>query len=143
MRTARKLVRDIGARYFEIDTEMKSSYHAAAVMASGGVTALLSISLEILERTGLNKSQARKALLPLVEGTIANVRDVGPERALTGPVRRGDRGTVELNMKAIADLDSEWLEIYRLLSRQSLTLTRRTGADQQTLRKLYALLKQK
>jgi len=142
-RAARRLVRDIGARYFEIDTAMKSLYHAAAVMASGGVTALLSISLEMLERTGLSKSQAKKALLPLTEATVANVRDVGPALALTGPVRRGDMGTVDLNMKATGDLDSQWLEIYRLLALRSLALANQAGADEQAIARLHSLLKKR
>jgi predicted short-subunit dehydrogenase-like oxidoreductase (DUF2520 family) len=143
VRVARRLVRDIGAQHFEIDTKMKSLYHAAAVLASGGVTALLSISLEMLERAGLSELEARKALLPLVEGTVANTRDVGPARALTGPVRRGDRGTVALNMKALAELDAEWLEIYRMLARRSLTLALQAGADRSALAKLDSLLKKK
>lgn len=143
VRVARRLVRDIGARHFEIETEMKSLYHAAAVMASGGVTALASLSLEMLTRAGLAESKAQQALLPLIEATVANIRQLGPERALTGPVRRGDEGTVRLNMKAISELNREWLEIYRLLARRSLALALRAGADRQKIKKLHSLLKEK
>lgn len=143
VRAARRLVRDIGAQHFEIDTEMKSLYHAAAVMASGGVTALLSISLEMMEQVGLSQLKARQALSPLVEATVANTRDVGPARAITGPVRRGDAGTVNLNMNAIAALDAEWLELYRALARRSLLLAERAGTNPQALAKLHLLLKRK
>ncbi|HXG91566.1 MAG TPA: DUF2520 domain-containing protein [Blastocatellia bacterium] len=136
VRAARRLVRDIGARYFEIPTEMKSLYHAAAVMASGGVVALLSISLQLLERCGLSETQSQRVLLPLVEGTVANVRAVGPARALTGPVRRGDTGTVERNMKAIAAVDNDWLEVYRLLAERGLALAERAGATHESLARL-------
>lgn len=141
VRAARKLVRGIGARHFEIPTEMKSLYHAAAVMASGGVVALVSISLEMLARCGLSEAESKKVLLPLIEGTIANVRAVGPQRALTGPVRRGDRGTVERNMKALAAIDSNWLEVYRLLARRSLSLAEEAGLDERSLAELRRLLK--
>lgn len=133
VRVARRLVRQIGARYFEIPTEMKSLYHAAAVMASGGVVALLSISLELLERCGLSGAESKKVLMPLVEGTVANVRAVGPARALTGPVRRGDAGTVRRNMKAVSDVSSDWLEVYRLLAARGLTLAGRAGIDDKSL----------
>lgn len=132
-RVARRLVRRIGARYFEIPTEMKGLYHAAAVMASGGVVALLSISLELLELCGLSDAESKKVLMPLVEGTVANVRAIGPARALTGPVRRGDAGTVRRNMKAIADVSSDWLEVYRQLAARSLTLARRAKIDDKSL----------
>jgi predicted short-subunit dehydrogenase-like oxidoreductase (DUF2520 family) len=135
-RAARRLVRRLGARYFEIPTEMKSLYHAAAVMASGGVVALLSISLDILKQCGLSDAQSRKALLPLVEGTVANVRAVGPRRALTGPIPRGDHGTVARNMKALALLDKQWLEIYRQLAARSLTLVAQSNIDRASLDEL-------
>jgi predicted short-subunit dehydrogenase-like oxidoreductase (DUF2520 family) len=133
---ARRLVRLLGARYFEIPTQMKSLYHAAAVMASGGVVALLSISLDILKRCGLSDAQSRKALMPLVEGAVANTRAVGPRRALTGPIPRGDAGTVARNMKALARLDKQWLEIYRLLAARSLTLVAQSNIDLASLDKL-------
>lgn len=141
VRAARRLVRQIGARHFEISTEMKSLYHAAAVMASGGVVALVSISLEMLARCGLTEAESKKVLLPLVEGTIANIRAIGPARALTGPVRRGDKGTVERNMKALAGVDSMWLEVYRLLAARSLTLSEEAGLDEGSLAQLRGLLK--
>ncbi len=137
---ARRLVEQIGASYFEIATAMKSLYHAAAVMASGGVTALVSISIEMLSRCGLSDDEAARVLLPLVEGTIANVRAVGPARALTGPVRRGDAGTVERNMKALNETEQDWVDAYRLLSRRSITLAERAGADEQALKKLRRIL---
>ncbi|HKP86671.1 MAG TPA: DUF2520 domain-containing protein, partial [Blastocatellia bacterium] len=142
-RAARRLVRRIGARYFEIPTELKSLYHAAAVMASGGVVALISISLEMLNRCGLSDAESRKVLLPLVEGTIANARAVGPRRALTGPVARGDAGTVRRNMKAIAAVDKQWLEIYRQLAARSLTLTDRTKIDRASLDELIKAIGRK
>ena len=120
VRTARSFVRRIGARSFEIPTDKKPLYHAAAVLASGGVTALLSVSFDALGRCGLNEAQARRVLLPLTEATVANVGTVGPRRALTGPVRRGDIGTVRRNMEALAVNDPQWLAIYRLLAAQGL-----------------------
>jgi predicted short-subunit dehydrogenase-like oxidoreductase (DUF2520 family) len=121
-RRARAFVRHIGARSFEIPTSMKPLYHAAAVMASGGVTALLSASLEALQHCGLSEARARQVLLPLTEATVANVRAVGPQRALTGPLRRGDVGTVQRNLEALAAIDPQGLAVYRLLATRSLSL---------------------
>ena len=133
IRVARRLVRGMGARYFEIPTEMKSLYHAAAVMSSGGIVALLSFSLDMLVRCGLAPSQARRVLLPLVEGTVANVSAVGPERALTGPVRRGDSGTVARNLAALRAIDSDAAELYRQLARRSVALVEKRAATQDAL----------
>src|SRR2546423_1431330 len=111
-----------GARAFEIPTAMKPLYHAAAVMACGGVTALLSASLDALQHCGLKEAEARRVLLPLSEATLANVHAVGPHRALTGPVRRADVGTVQQNLDALGAIDAQWRTIYRLLAAQSLRL---------------------
>jgi predicted short-subunit dehydrogenase-like oxidoreductase (DUF2520 family) len=121
-RAARAFVRRIGAKSFEIPTAMKPLYHAAAVMASGGVVALLSVSLDVLQRCGLSEAQARRVLLPLTKATVANVEAVGPRRALTGPVRRGDVGTVRRNLAALAASDAQGLALYRLLAAHSLSL---------------------
>jgi predicted short-subunit dehydrogenase-like oxidoreductase (DUF2520 family) len=140
VRAARRLVGRMGASYFEIATAMKGLYHAAAVMASGGVTALVSISIEMLSRCGLSDDEAARVLMPLVEGTIANVRSVGAARALTGPVRRGDAGTVERNLKAINETEPDWVEVYRLLSRRAVTLADGSGVDKRALKKLQRIL---
>jgi len=122
VRAARRLVRSIGGHFFEIPTEHKELYHAGAVLASGGLTALISISLEILGRCGLGEKEARRVLFPLIEGTIANIKAVGLARALTGPVRRGDTGTIRRNTRALARLQPEWAKIYKLLAKRALIL---------------------
>lgn len=140
-RLARRLVEAIGAQHFEIESKNKSLYHAAAVLSSGGVTTLLSVSLGLLEQCGLPESQARQVLLPLVEGTLANIRAAGAARALTGPVRRGDAGTVETNLRALAAADSRALELYRLLAKLSLELAAEAGTDAAALRRIAKRLK--
>lgn len=140
LRAARKFVRAIGARQFEIATDRKALYHAAAVMASGGVVALVSKSLEMLRQCGLSDAESRKVLLPLVEGTVANVRALGSALALTGPVRRGDVGTVARNIEAVSRFDSEWVEAYILLAEQAATLAESAGADKKKLAELRRLL---
>jgi predicted short-subunit dehydrogenase-like oxidoreductase (DUF2520 family) len=140
LQVARSFVKAIGAHSFAIKTEAKSLYHAAAVLSSGGLTALLSVSMELLEGCGLKRDEARKVLLPLVEGTVANIRKLGAPGALTGPVRRGDAGTVRKNLQAIAAVDPRALELYRLLAARSLELVKDSYADQAKLGKIRRLL---
>ncbi len=140
VKAARRLVRNIGGHDFEIPAEMKSLYHASAVMASAGVAALVSISLEMLGRCGLKERESIRVLLPLVEATVANIRRAGPALAVTGPVRRGDRGTVERNMKAVGAIDSDWLDIYKKLAERSITLSETVGTDGRALEEIRRLL---
>jgi predicted short-subunit dehydrogenase-like oxidoreductase (DUF2520 family) len=143
LRLARRLVKSIGAHSFAIKTEMKGLYHAAAVLSSGGVTTLLSMALELLGHCGLKEAEARKVLLPLVEGTLANIQAVGAKQALTGPVRRGDVGTVRKNLRALQSIDKPALEIYRLLALRSLSLAEGAGTDKKLLAQINRLLKAK
>jgi predicted short-subunit dehydrogenase-like oxidoreductase (DUF2520 family) len=72
-RVARSLVGALGAKSFSINTEDKALYHAAAVMASGHVTALFDIATEMLTGCGLTKHAARRVLLPLLRSTLENL----------------------------------------------------------------------
>jgi predicted short-subunit dehydrogenase-like oxidoreductase (DUF2520 family) len=142
-RVARRLVRAIGGRPFEIKTEMKSLYHAAAVLASGGVTTLSSVALDLLAHCGLKEKDAARVLLPLIEGTLTNIRAVGVSEALTGPIRRGDEGTVARNLQALRRIDRPALEIYRLLGERSLHLAEQAGTQKELLAQISKLLKGK
>ena len=138
VRAARNFVRRIGARFFEIETGKKELYHAAAVLSSAGLVTLLSISLEILADCGLEQAEARKVLMPLVEGTVANLGSLGPARALTGPIRRRDAGTVKLNLAALAKVNKEWEDLYKLLGRRGMSLSIKRNSSEDLL---LALLK--
>jgi len=84
---------------------MKSLYHAGAVMASGGLVALLSFSLEMLVSAVWGLLRREGCCFPWLREPVANVAAIGPERALTGPVRRGDSGTIARNLSALGAVD--------------------------------------
>jgi predicted short-subunit dehydrogenase-like oxidoreductase (DUF2520 family) len=136
VRLARRLVRDIGGRPFEIKTDLKALYHAAAVIASTGPVALVSKSVEMLKACGLTEHQARRVLSPLVETTMSNIGAVGPARALTGPVRRGDAGTVARNVEALAAFDPDWVDVYIMLAIEAARLAEHAGANRSKLRQV-------
>ena len=124
-RVARRLVRDLGARSFSIDSKDKPLYHAAAVMSSGNVVALFDIALEMLRRCGLPRRKAQAILLPLLESTIANLSQSQPEDAITGTFARGDLTTIAMHLNTLNQKNlGEALELYRLLGRHSLELAR-------------------
>ena len=128
---AKGLARDLGGRPVRLRAGTKALYHAAAVLASGGVTGLLDMSLEALERAGLDRATALGAILPLVEGTVRNIGRLGTAEALTGPVARGDRGTIGRNRTALLALDPEVVAVYDLLARRGERLRRERGGRTQ------------
>ena len=91
---ATELAERLGMRPFEIDDDGRAAYHAAASMASNFLVTLEAAAEAIAAGAGLEPDDARELLMPLVRQTVENVAELGPERALTGPVARGDEATV-------------------------------------------------
>jgi len=88
-------VLSMGGTIIEVEDEKKSLYHAAACVASNYLVALVNYAVSIHEGIGIKKEDSLRALSGLIEGTIANIKKLGPQQALTGPIARGDTGTVE------------------------------------------------
>ena len=104
LRRLSSLARAVGARPKHVSDSQRALYHAAAVFASNYVDVLLGTAVKLLQLAGWSEKEATAGLLPLTEGVLATVRKRGPVRALTGPVRRGDVGTVEHHLAALLAL---------------------------------------
>ena len=85
----------------QLRDSQRVAYHAAAVLASNALVALLDVGRGILEEAGIAPEQASRMLIPLAKGTLANVQTLGLEAALTGPVVRGDLITIQLHLKGL------------------------------------------
>jgi len=83
----------------------KPLYHAAACMASNYLTALIHMVETAYRTLGLSRDEALRAFWPLVKGTLSNIETRGVVGALTGPIARGDAGTIEKHLRVFrADL---------------------------------------
>jgi predicted short-subunit dehydrogenase-like oxidoreductase (DUF2520 family) len=112
----RSLAIALGMRPFEVPEESRAAYHAAAAIASNLLVALEESAAELLGRTGVE--DARQLLAPLVLRSAANWAERGPA-ALTGPIARGDRDTVERHRAAIAESAPELLPLYDALAERA------------------------
>jgi predicted short-subunit dehydrogenase-like oxidoreductase (DUF2520 family) len=79
----------------------KAAYHAAAVLAAGGFVALLDAIAELGRVAGLDEAGSLAIYGPLIEGTLGNARALGIREALTGPMTRGDVGTLEAHLETL------------------------------------------
>ena len=95
------IARSLGMEPFELSDDQRPSYHAAASIASNFLVALEAAAEEVAGGAGLDPAEARAALAPLVRATVENWAALGPERALTGPVARGDALTVAAQREAV------------------------------------------
>ncbi len=143
-RVLRALVEPLGAATFSIRPEAKPLYHAATVLACNYLAALMETAFECLEQAGIARDQAAVLLRPIVLETAENIFRLGPARALTGPIARGDQFTVAAHLAALsADNEKGRLvrEVYVHLGRVAALLAAQAGgADEEGLREIQRML---
>lgn len=110
-----QLVRDLGGIPFFVSNTDKPLYHAAACIASNYLTTLIHMVEEIYQSLGLNCEDAFRAFWPLVKGTMKNIEARGTVHALTGPVARGDIGTIHKHVQALRSKLPALLPAYSIL----------------------------
>lgn len=137
--TAQAIVRSLGGHVLRLSEKDKPLYHAACVLASNAVVALAGSAFDLLKAAGIDERTASAALLPLMQGTLQNVKDLGPRAALTGPVSRGDEETIERHLEALRGAPGA-LAVYRALGEQALGLAARRGLPATRVRTLRRLL---
>lgn len=118
----------IGAQVFAINAPAKTLYHAASVMMCNYLTALLETGARSFEAAGLPRDEAMRMVEPLVRETLDNVFAMGPARALTGPIVRGDVEVVRRQVEALTVLDPHVAEVYRSLGVIATQLAAAQGA---------------
>ena len=90
----KQLFSQLGNDVAIISKENKALYHAASVTVSNLVLGLINNGINYLEECGFSQEMAMKALYPLIEFNLKNIREKGTINSLTGPVERGDLVTV-------------------------------------------------
>ena len=137
---AAELVRAIGGRPLLVRAEAWAKYHAAAVMVSNHYVALVDSALSLLEDAGIGRQLGLESLGPLIQRTAENVAASGPEFSLTGPIRRGDAGTVAHHVAALDTVAPDIKELYIAASRRALNVAQRIGIPDSASQALKAVL---
>lgn len=132
------IVRDLGGIPIYVSPEQKPLYHAAACIASNYLVSLMSVVESIYLSIGFSEQEARKAYLPLVYGSLKNIEKQGCSRALTGPIARGDSGTIQKHIEAIADHHPDFSSLYANMGVLAVKLARKKGTLSSTQAKIIA-----
>lgn len=106
---AQRVAADLGGRWFEVADADRAAYHAAAVVASNHLVALMGQ----VERIAAGIGVPGAAYVDLARGALDDVAALGPAAALTGPAARGDWSTVARHLVAIDETEHE---AYRALA---------------------------
>lgn len=125
--TAEKLVSAMNGRAFRLPSEVKALYHTAACVASNYLVTITASARDLLLSCGFDNQQAMELLIPIHKATSDNLTRLGPETALTGPIVRGDRGTVNDHLNALKEQKPELLELYCRLGERTVDLAEASG----------------
>ncbi len=133
-----ELASRLGMRPFRLADEQKAVYHLSAVVGCNLLVALESEAKRLMDQaTGDSKGLDHLAVL--LETTLRNLMKSGePAFALTGPVARGDIGTVRAHLRLLDRESPRLARTYRALSLEALALAAPRLDDEQvaTLREL-------
>lgn len=110
----------------KIKPESKIRYHCSASLVSNFMIGLYQMGLDLLGECGIGVEDGKRLFRPLVEQNVKKMLENGPAAALSGPIERGDGGTVEKHLVA---LDAEDRELYRLLGKKVLAVAERKNPD--------------
>lgn len=125
-----------GARYFtlkRIRRQDKILYHLTGVFSSNLLVALIAAACHLAGKIGWTEKEIRRLIFPIIEQTIGNVKRDGIEKALSGPLARGDVLTIEKHLRALRK-DKTLFNVYKDLSFLLVKYAR--GANKRTLKNL-------
>jgi predicted short-subunit dehydrogenase-like oxidoreductase (DUF2520 family) len=92
------------------------------VLAAGGFVGLLDGIAEVARGAGLDEAGALAIYAPLIRQSLANAERFGIETALTGPIVRGDIGTLRAHLAAMAALAPGATGLYVAAARREIAL---------------------
>lgn len=127
VRVARELATALGLSARTIPNLDTVGYHAAAGLVANGAAALASIGAELLARSGVPANLAPKLLGPLLRSVAENVEQLGFPDALTGPVRRGDAGSIHKQIALLRQKLPAALPLFIASVAAQLPLAKRLG----------------
>ena len=142
--TLKELTTLLNGNWVELKPGDKVLYHAAAVFACNYLVTLVKLALDLWQDFEISPKQATKALLPLLRGTINNIDNIGLPNCLTGPIARGDLGTIERHLNALEARSPSLLTTYKELGLQTIPVALAKGKiNEQKAEEMKALLSSK
>lgn len=123
---AGRLAATMAGRVLHVQVDSFPLYHAAAVLAGNGMFALVAAAVELMTASGIDRRQALAALAPLCESSLTHALS-GDAARLTGPVARGDAGTLRAHLTALPRVAPESQALYVAVARRLVQVARGKG----------------
>lgn len=113
---AAALVVEMGGEPMFVDEARRPLYHAALAHSANHLVSLVAESMDLLSLAGV--ADPGTMLEPLLSAALDNALAEG-DLALTGPVARGDAGTVSAHLAELAEVSAHSAAVYRALARRT------------------------
>jgi predicted short-subunit dehydrogenase-like oxidoreductase (DUF2520 family) len=141
LETLKQMASALEGTWIRLGAGDKVLYHAAAVFACNYLVTLVKLSTDLWQVFGVSTPEATRALMPLLRGTLNNVENVGLPNCLTGPIARGDLGTIKKHLTALEKSAPALLSTYRELGLQTIPVALDKGKiDSQRAEEMRRLL---
>lgn len=128
MRAARRLAGRLGGRVVVVPPAMRILYHAACVVASNHLTALLGILEDLHRVIGMPSSTKGMALFrPIISTTLGNVAAASAAEALSGPVARGGIETIARHFESVQRFAPELIPYFGAMTEETVRLAKKKG----------------
>jgi predicted short-subunit dehydrogenase-like oxidoreductase (DUF2520 family) len=132
LNTLKDMATALDGHWVELKASDKVLYHASAVIACNYLVTLVKLAADLWQTFNIPPRQATQALLPLLRGTIHNIETVGIPQCLTGPIARGDIGTIKKHLDALEKTVPGLLSTYRELGLQTIPIALAKGRINQS-----------
>jgi len=113
--------------WVNIKANDKAAYHAAAVFVSNYLVTLVKLGTDLWQTFDVPPDRATAAMIPLLKGTLNNIANIGIPDCLTGPIARGDTGTVQKHLDTLDKRVPGIASTYRELGLQTIPVALAKG----------------
>ena len=140
--TLKEMAVALGGSWIELKAADKAVYHAAAVFACNYLVTLVKLATDLWQTFSIPPDKATRALLPLLRGTLNNIETLGIPQCLTGPIARGDTGTITKHINTLQEKAPALVPPYKELGRQTIPISLAKGKiDKPRSQELEKILK--
>ena len=140
--TLKDIATDLNGSWIELRAGDKVAYHAAAVIACNYLVTLVKLATDLWQTFSVPPDRATKALSPLIQGTLNNINTIGIPQCLTGPIARGDSGTIKKHLDTLSKVAPTLVATYKELGLQTIPISLAKGKiDEKQAEELEAILK--
>jgi predicted short-subunit dehydrogenase-like oxidoreductase (DUF2520 family) len=118
----KQFVESLSGRWMKLSEKDKPLYHASVCIACNYMYTITNIATDLWKHFNISQADATAACMPILKGTLNNIENVGFPGCLTGPIARGDVGTIKKHLVALEESEPSLVPLYRALGLETIPI---------------------